>query len=127
MNGKLETTESHQKRPVSYFTYFSFFFGRRAPRSFILSFMLNRLLRSTTKEHFMKKTWETRKTYSCLTSYQLSYNKYYRLKFITRHHIIVKNFFNSFTTHTFVMVVFLDPVLLVLNDWLPIDLLSSGL
>ena len=51
----------------------------------------------------------------------------YRLKFITRHHITVKNIFNSFITLTFVMVVFLDPVLLVLNDWLPIDLLSSGL
>ena len=66
---------------VLYFSYFSFFFGRRAPRSFILSFMLNLLLRSTTKEHFREKNQLMSDVISTLI------HKYYLLKLIARHQI----------------------------------------
>ena len=88
MDIKLELeTWNHRIPPknvfvVLYFSYFSFFFGRRAPRSFILSFMLNLLLRSTIKEHFREKNQLMSDVISTLI------HKYYLLKLIVRHKII---------------------------------------
>ena len=93
--------------------------------------MLNLLLRSTTKEHFIK--WEKNQLTSDVISTLLY--KYCLFKLIARHRIINKSIFGfnlstlslNLSQLTFVMVVLLDPVLLVLDDRIPVEVLGPGL